>query len=260
MKFLTNLNSKHPNIKFTIEKENEGVLSFLDVLVQKDTHGSFTTTTYRKPTYTGLLTNFTSFVPLSYKFALVKTLFNRAAKINSSAAGLEKDKMLIKNTLLKNSFPPVCIDKVKSSIQLLEGVQNQENPRKQEIRYFKLPYIGEFSKITRLNLKRISEKYCHMLPSYRIIFTSTKIGSIFSNKQKLPEGLISNVIYKFKCAGCSSCYIGETTRNFHKRALEHLSTDKKSYVSSTSKTPMLVKTLVARTVLLFWTGQKIHTR
>ena len=35
LKFLTYLNSKHPNIKFTIEKENEGVLSFFGCTCSK---------------------------------------------------------------------------------------------------------------------------------------------------------------------------------------------------------------------------------
>ena len=34
--------------------------------------------------------------------------------------------------------------------------------------------------------------------------------------------LTSNVIYKFDCASCSACYIGETERHFFRRMQEHL--------------------------------------
>ena len=231
LEFFNYLNSRHPNIKFTMERENEGALSFLDVLIKKMEGGSFSTTTYHKPTFTGVLTNFTSFIPSTYKIGLIKTLFNRAAKINSTEDGLEIDKSAIKRILLKNSFLPSNVERIKRGVQLTQGMQVPENSGEQNgVRYFKLPYIGDFSKITQLNLKRISEKYCQTLPSFKIIFTSTKLASFFSNKQKLSEGMMSNVIYKFKCAGCNTCYIGETTRCFHKRALEHLSSDKKSVI------------------------------
>ena len=59
--FLDYLNSKHPNIKFTMEREDQGKLAFLDVLITKGLSGELDMTTYRKPTNTGLLTNLTSF-------------------------------------------------------------------------------------------------------------------------------------------------------------------------------------------------------
>ena len=45
--FLTYLNSCHPNIRFTCDRENQGTLSFLDVLVAN--RDCFTTSVYRKP-------------------------------------------------------------------------------------------------------------------------------------------------------------------------------------------------------------------
>ena len=39
-----------------------------------------------------------------------------------------------------------------------------------------------------------------------------------------------NVVYKFVCASCEACYIGETTKQFISRINEHLHTDKLSAV------------------------------
>ena len=55
--FLDYLNSKHPNIKFTCEHESSGSLSFLDVNVSRSCN-KFTTSVFRKSTFTGLGTSF----------------------------------------------------------------------------------------------------------------------------------------------------------------------------------------------------------
>ena len=34
---------------------------------------------------------------------------------------------------------------------------------------------------------------------------------MFSVKDPIPRGLRANAVYKFLCAGCSACYVGETT-------------------------------------------------
>ena len=52
-RFLNYLSSKHRNISFTMEVENNKQLPFLDVLITK-CDNSFSTTVYRKPTFSGL--------------------------------------------------------------------------------------------------------------------------------------------------------------------------------------------------------------
>jgi len=84
LSFLDYLNKQPRNIKFTSESQKDLCLPFLDVYVSPSEEGIFSTSIYRKPTFTGLLTNFTSFIPLSYKFALVKTLVSRIYEISSS--------------------------------------------------------------------------------------------------------------------------------------------------------------------------------
>ena len=83
MKFFDYLNSRHPNIKFTFEKQNGGKLAFLDILISNESD-NFCTSVFRKKTSIGLYTNFTSFTPFSYKIGLIKTLLHRAFEISSS--------------------------------------------------------------------------------------------------------------------------------------------------------------------------------
>ena len=143
--FLDYLNSKHPNIQFTSELEQNNSLPFLDVLINK-TNNSFSSSVYRKPTFTGLSMNFNSFTPFLYKINLIKTLIHRAYSICSTYFDLHKELKFISNFLVENGFKVNVIDK-----QIKKFLDNKynENPKligaqKQEI-YFKLPFHGHES-------------------------------------------------------------------------------------------------------------------
>ena len=81
--FLSYLNRQHPNIFFSSELEKDGRLPFLDIEITRS-NGRFSTSVYRKPTFTGLFTNFHSFVPLAYKRSLVCCLLHRIFHLCSS--------------------------------------------------------------------------------------------------------------------------------------------------------------------------------
>ena len=67
-KFFVFLNTHHPNIKFTFEKQFNKQISFLDVLITND-GDQFCTSVSRKDTAIGLFTNYLGFTPFSYKVA-----------------------------------------------------------------------------------------------------------------------------------------------------------------------------------------------
>ena len=53
---------------------------------------------------------------------------------------------------------------------------------------------------------------------------------MFGVKDPVPDWLCSREVYKFACAGCNACYVGETTRHFTTNARGHLATDRASYI------------------------------
>ena len=58
-------------------------------------------------------------------------------------------------------------------------------------------------------LRKLVQRYCTNI-EIKLAFSSFKIGSMFSVKDPIPLDLGSRVVYKFSCAGCNACYIGET--------------------------------------------------
>ena len=69
LNFLNFLNNSHPNIKFTIEKQFNHSIAFLDVFISAINNQNLTLQTHHKSTYTGLLFNFKSFTSFSYKIS-----------------------------------------------------------------------------------------------------------------------------------------------------------------------------------------------
>ena len=48
------INSRHTNISFAMEKEDNGSIFFLDTKIARDSRNNFSSDVYRKPTFSGL--------------------------------------------------------------------------------------------------------------------------------------------------------------------------------------------------------------
>ena len=103
-KFLHFLNSRHPNIKFTMELEENREIPFLDVCIKRD-HSTFSTTVHHKKTFTGLYIKWDSFTPRKYKINLIRTLTYRCLRICSKSTLLQSTLCDLKNSLLQNGYP-----------------------------------------------------------------------------------------------------------------------------------------------------------
>ena len=77
---LVQLNSMHPSLKFTVERECNHHLPFLDVFVHKNPT-AFLTSVYRNPPLSGLYTRWDSFCLRQRKINLIKILVYRALMI-----------------------------------------------------------------------------------------------------------------------------------------------------------------------------------
>ena len=106
------MNNKHPNIKFTVGKQNNHSIAFLDVFISGINNQNLTLQKYHKLTYTGLLLNFKSFKSFSYKINLIKYLKDRSFKICNNWNSFHSDIENIKSDLIKNAYLLFLIDKV----------------------------------------------------------------------------------------------------------------------------------------------------
>ena len=219
--FLTYINTCHPNMNFTFENEEENVLPFLDVKVSR-IDSSFTTSIYRKPTFSGVYTNYASFIPDLYKLNLVSTLLFRIFTVCSSWELMHQEVTNLKSILRRNSYPKALTEKlIKKFFDKVNGARPPLITVPKQQFTIVLPFLGSVSLKVKRNLRLLTRKY---LPSgnINVIFkSSSKLSSVFSFKDKIPSYLESGVIYKYTCDRCKSTYIGKTKRHRRHRFAEH---------------------------------------
>ena len=179
---------------------------------------------------------------------MVRTLVDRIFEISNTWAGFHLDINNLTAKLRRNSFPSSVIETVVKKFlnNYFTPDSSQSFARKDNCLYFKLPYIGPFSIITQRRIKDLVNTLCSDL-EIKLMFTPFKIKSWFGAKDPIPAGLRSRVVYKFSCAGCNACYIGETNRHFATRIREPLASDKHSH--STWEVLKIVAPFVQQIVL-----------
>ena len=89
--FLNHLNNLHPNIKFSIEAEQDSTLPFLDTLLKRHSDKSISVNIYRKPTHTDQCLHFTSHHNYKAKQNVITTLFERAQTVISNKKEIKNE-------------------------------------------------------------------------------------------------------------------------------------------------------------------------
>ena len=214
--------SQHQNIKFTYELESDNCIPFLDVNVFRDAT-KFSSTIHRKDTFSGVYTNFESFMPETYKRGLLSTLLYRAYMVSSTYLGFHEEIEKLKKIFSKNGYRTKFIDRcIYKFLDKLYGKKDLVTtvPRKEVS--IMLPFLGSVSWKMKKDLVqslRSAAPFCKL----KIIFkTSKRLSSCFNFKDRFPKSLIGGVIYKYTCATCNCSYVGCTKRYWEKRLEEHL--------------------------------------
>jgi hypothetical protein len=221
VKMINLLNLQHKNISFTMEKENNGVLNFLDVKVTLD-NGNFILTSYVKPTNKGLYMFWNSFLPINFKLNLFKCLAFRSFKICSKISNFHNELNNLKQKFSVLGYPEnVLIDLVdKSKWCFNKNVEKFYGPSKKLV-FTKFPYIGISGIILRKELLSLCKRFRPNIDLKVVNFGSFRIRNLFPVKDIISLQHVSNVVYCLKCNDCDQQYYGSTSRHLHTRVCEH---------------------------------------
>ena len=201
-------------INFTVEKEVDRSLAFLDTLVKADSEGNISLTVYRKDTHTDQYLNYNSEHPLEHKMSVVYTLLHRAETIvtREDDKNIEKDK--IRKALHRCGYPDWTIKRGESLLKRQKNNPKQNEKEKGKKKGFVVvPYI-----------KGLGEKIKRVLNQYGVSTAFKPCRTIkqelVAPKDKIPKEQKTGVVYHIKCE-CGEDYIGETERQLKERVAEH---------------------------------------
>lgn len=229
------LNQQHPNIKFTIECEQEGKLPFLDTLVYRG-QTTYHTTIFRKKTFTGVYLNWTSLTSKKYKIGLIYCFMDRIWRICSENHLRDEEVRKLRYILAKNDYPEHVVNReiekfissrtlsTNSSVINNSEQQPRVNAQPKPTRFLVLPYVSRKAEGFAKKVQHLVNEYYPQV-DFNIAFkTPDEIGKHFPYKDniKAKDGR-SLVIYRIKCKheGCEASYIGKTERILQHRINEH---------------------------------------
>ena len=130
---LDHMNSIRLSMQFTMEKEQDIKLPFLDVLVTCTEEG-FRSSVYRKYLCTGQYLNFNSHHPYTVKKGIVHCLQHRAKTISSDTEAYQEEMISLRHNLHRNNYPV----RITSSPRNLDK-RMEDNTRK--LTTVCLPYV-----------------------------------------------------------------------------------------------------------------------
>ena len=204
-------NVKHPNIKFTIEHEQDNKLAFLDILVFRE-HDHFNTSIFRKHTFTGLGSNFYSSCFNNFKLNSLSTLLHRATMLTSNWPAFNNEIEFLHRYFTNNCFPSNLFFKQVNKILANMFIPTIRSPSVPKLPlYAVIPFIrsSEF----QVKLGQILSKHFGAVSFKLIPVNPLKIGSLFRTKDRLNDLMTSGVVYKYTCPCCKrGTYIGSTRR------------------------------------------------
>ncbi len=209
---LQHLNSIEPSIQFTVERETNGDLAFLDLNVYRTIEGKLETAVYRKPTHTDKYLSYNSHHPVSHKKSVAKTLLQRAKHLPSNSDSQANEREYVLNILRENNYPK---DFLKNCLNP-SACRNQNNSEGDiSIKgYAVVPYIQGVTE----PIKRILSN-CNIKVTLKPYLT---LGHIFAKpKDPIPTNQKTHAVYSIPCNDCEKEYLGQSKRQFGTRLKEH---------------------------------------
>jgi hypothetical protein len=203
---LEDFNYLAPTMKFTLEKEQNKRINFLDITITKNQDGlSFKI--YRKPTTTDIIIPNDSCYPREHKTSAIRYYCNRMKTYKLTPESRLKQRDNIWQFLLNNKYSASSLEKFNTEKRIGQDIQRKE--------WAKFTYIGKETRFVTTLFKNTNVK---------IAFTTdSTIEKCLTIKQGTPQSKFDRSSkHQLTCPEYKMKYTGQTGRPFKVRFQEHL--------------------------------------
>lgn len=208
--FFSLINGLNPKIKFTLEKERDKTLQFLDVLLIRTPIG-IERKIFRKPISTLATIPHNAEAPMSYKLSAYRHLIYRANKV-CTPKYLDSELKIIRKIARNNGFRNEIINKLIRNMKNSKPKVNNDASKLRTIQYFP----GFFERI-KYKLKKFG---IHLVAK-----PGAKLKNLIHNGMDHTENDNKAGVYEIPFIrenGRIQFYIGMTGRSFKTRKKEHM--------------------------------------
>ena len=150
------INNTTDGITFTMEKEKDGEIAFLDTKLTRTENGSIGTQVYRKNTHTDQILNYHSNHPTQHKVSCLRTLINRIDTHCNTAEAKKNEFEHLQKTFRRNSHPNHFIKFVNNRKH--NAIDTETKTNEAPTKRVSLPYINKISEMTARILKNTTWK------------------------------------------------------------------------------------------------------
>ena len=193
-------NNATPTMTFSIEKELDNSINFLDITIHKSIE-NFSFSIYRKPTTTDTTISTDSCHPHEYKHIIHYTL-NRMNSYQLNKPSKEQEHNTIKQIMCNNKYGPSTLN-----IKRTKHTEKQEKNDTQK--WAKFTYIGKETEFITKMFKNSPVKFSFT--------THITIGRILSHRPthtKPRNQLDKSGVYRLTCPDCNMTFVGQTGQSF----------------------------------------------
>ena len=221
--FFNQLNNFHPNIKFTVEKEENKTINYLDLSINRSDH-EHNFKIYRKPSFTDVTIHRDSSHPTAHKLSAYHSMLHRLINIPLRKEDFEIELSTIKQIALANGYTSDLIDRMltkKLKIAALKLAYSQINVNTKT--YAVLPYYHKISHFIKNTIKNFDK---NLQVSYKNTFS---LKRLLGNSKDEVAKIKQSGVYELFCE-CGASYVGQSGRATETRVNEH----KKAYTNTQS--------------------------
>ena len=131
--------------------------------------------------------------------------------------------MILKEIFQRNGYSKSFIDKLfKKFLGRLRIIKPTSATVEKKVLHFVLPYLGPIGSEVTTKTRNAMKNTLNYFKLQVIFKNERKISNMFRIKDRVPNDLVSGVVYEYTGERCNSSYYGETERRLKVKPGEHM--------------------------------------